>query len=72
MFLTCIKDGWEKEYDARPNIYIVNDLLSDFYAAQTDGDKTKEQQINTNESEMQCHVRGLEENEPTLKDETHV
>ena len=72
MFLNCIRDGWEKEYDARPNIQIVNDLLADFYAAQSDDDKKQEEEINTRESEIQYNVRGLEEIEPTLKDETHI
>ena len=71
MFLNCIRDGWEKEYDARPNIHIVNDLLADFYAAQPDDDK-KQEEINTRESEIQYNARGLEEIEPTLKDETHI
>ena len=71
MFLNCIRDGWEKEYDARPNIQIVNDLLADFYAAQSDDDK-KQEEINTRESEIQYNARGLEEIEPTLKDETHI
>ena len=73
MFLNCIRDGWKKEYDARPNIHIVNDLLSNFYAAQPDDDKKQEEeQIDTKESETQCHVRGLEEYEPVLDNETHV
>ena len=71
MFLNCIRDGWEKEYDARPNIQIVNDLLADFYAAQPDDDN-KQEEINTRESEIQYNARGLEEIEPTLKDETHI
>ena len=48
----CITDGWE-EYDAWPNIYIINDLLSDFYAVQPNDDNDEEGQINTRKFEVQ-------------------
>ena len=69
MFLACITNGWE-EYDARPNIYIINDLVSNFYAVQpTDDNDEEEGQIKTRKFEVQCHRRGLEENVATLEDD---